>query len=43
MRFFLNYTYYFYKNTRLNFGQNLRTISASVEEQSLKFSIKVVN
>jgi len=28
----------FYKNTRLIFAQNLRTISASEEEQSLKFS-----
>jgi len=28
---------------RLIFTQNLRTIPASVEEQSLKFSIKVVN
>jgi len=29
----------FYKNTRLIFAQNLRTISSSAEEQSFKFSI----
>jgi len=28
---------------KLIFAQNLRTIPASAEEQSLKFSIKVVN
>jgi len=28
---------------RLIFAQNLRTIPASAEEQSLKFAIKVVN
>jgi len=33
----------FYKCTKLIFAQNLRTIPASAEEQSLKFSIKVVN
>jgi len=32
-----------YKNTRLIFVQNLRTIPTSAEELSLKFSIKVVN
>jgi len=31
-----------YMNTRLIFAQSLRTISASTEEQSLKFSIEVV-
>jgi len=36
-------TLFFYKNTRLSFAQNLRTIPASAEEQSLKFSIKVRN
>jgi len=34
---------FFYKNTRLIFAQNLRTIPASAEEQSLKFSAKIVN
>jgi len=29
----------FLKNTTLSFAQNLRTIPASVEEQSLKLSI----
>jgi len=36
----------FYKNTRLIFAQNLEQIKnnpASAKEQSLKFSIKVVN
>jgi len=37
------YTFYFYKNSRLIFVQNLRTILSSAEEQSLRFSIKVVN
>jgi len=39
------YDLFFYKNsfTRLIFAQNLRTISASAEEQSPKFLIKVVN
>jgi len=38
--------HFFYKNTRLVFAQNLRTIknnSASAKEQSIKFSVKVVN
>jgi len=30
----------FYKNTRLRFAQNLRTIPTSAEERSLKFLIK---
>jgi len=38
-----NHQYIFYENTRLIFAQNLRTIPASAEEQSLKFSVKVVN
>jgi len=33
----------FYTNTRLIVSQNVRTIPASAEEQSFKFSIKVVN
>jgi len=33
----------FYKNMRLNYAQNLRTIPTSTEEQSLKFSFKIVN
>jgi len=32
-----------YKNTRLNFAQNLGTISTLSEKRSLKFLIKVVN
>jgi len=40
------YTYFFkriiFKNTRLIFAQNLRTISASAEEQNIKFSVKIV-
>jgi len=34
----MNYTFYFYKNTRLIFTPNLRTIPVS-EKDSLKFSI----
>jgi len=45
--YLVNYTF-FYKNnfirTRGSFvAQNLRTIPASAKEQSLKFSVKVVN
>jgi len=39
----LQTTHFFYKNARFIFAQNLRTILASAEEQSLKLSIKVVN
>jgi len=33
----------FYKNRRIIFAQNLRTIPASADKQSLKFLIKVMN
>jgi len=33
------YTYFFYKNTRIIFAYNLRTILDSAEKQILKFSI----
>jgi len=43
----LSVLHFFYKNnfvrTRGSFSENLRTIPASAEEQSHKFSIKVVN
>jgi len=35
--------HFFYMNTRLSFDQNLRTIPALAEEQSIKFWVKVVN
>jgi len=35
-------TYTIYKNMRFIFAQNLKTIIALAEEQSFKFSIKVV-
>jgi len=37
--FTLQFSYFFYKNTRIIFAQNLRTILASAEEQSLKLSM----